>query len=163
MSERPFPDADGSKLQDMYRGKCYAQFKGMNLFGDWYSGTIFKEDDSVTTDDGYIRMLRRTSAILHQELKYISVYELEIDVNSGFGTTTGQGVDPVMMLTYSLNGGNTFETEEFIKLGPLGEYDFKVQKSKLGTARNWVIDFKITDPVNIVVMQSNARISVSSY
>lgn len=163
LSERPFANVDGSRQQDMYRGKCYTQFKGMNLFGDWYSGKIFKEDDTVSTDDGYTRVLHRITPILHQELKYISVYELEIDVNSGFGTTTGQGSDPIMMLRYSLNGGNTFETEEYIKLGALGEYDYKVQKSKLGTSRNWVIDFKITDPVDIIVMQSNARISVSSY
>jgi len=163
VSQRPYPDADGSIVQDLYRGKCYTQFKGMNLFGDWYSGKIFKEDDTASTDDGLIRVLQRITPILHQELKYISVYELEIDVNSGFGTTTGQGVDPIMMLRYSLNGGNTFETEEFIELGSLGEYDFKVQKSKLGTSRNWVIDFKVTDPIDIVVMQSNARISVGSW
>lgn len=163
MSQRPYSDVNGEQQQDVYRGKCYAQFKGLNLFGDWYSGKIFKENSEVSTDDGYSRVLQRISPILHQDLKYISVYELEIDVNSGFGATTGQGVDPIMMLRYSLDGGNTFETEEFIKLGALGQYDFKVQKSKLGTARNWVIDFKVTDPVDITVMQSSARISVGSW
>lgn len=163
MSEKPFAEADGTHSQDVYRGKCYTQFKGLNLFGDWYSGKIFIENDKVKTDDGYARVLQRITPILHQELKFISVYELEIDMNSGFGTTTGQGVDPILMLRYSLDGGNTFETEEFIKMGAIGQYDFKVMKSKLGTARNWVIDFKITDPVDIVVMQSNARISVGNW
>ncbi len=163
MSARPYTDVNGEQQQDVYRGKCYTQFKGLNLFGDWYSGKIFKEDNTLKTDDGNIRVLQRISPILHRELKYISVYELEIDVNSGFGTTTGQGVDPIMMLRYSLNGGNTFETEEYVKLGPLGEYDFKVIKNKLGTARNWVIDFKVTDPTDIVLMQASARISVGSY
>lgn len=162
-SQNPALDVDGSKKQSVYRGKCSAQFKGMTLLGDWYSGKIFKEDSSVTTDDGLIRECRRVSPILNQELKNISVYDLEIDVNSGFGKTTGQGSDPIMMLRYSLNGGNTFETEEFLKLGPLGEYDFKVQKSKLGTSRNWVIEFKVSDPVDIIIMQSSVRAQAGSW
>jgi len=162
-SQKPTLDVDGNKKQSVYRGKCSAQFKGLNLLGDWYSGKIFKEDAKVSTDDGLVRVCHRISPILNQELKYISVYELEIDVNSGFGTTTGQGSDPIMMLRYSMDGGNTFETEEFIELGPLGEYDFKVQKSKLGTSRNWVIDFKISDPIDIIIMQANVRSQAGSW
>ena len=162
-SKRPYPDSDGSKVQSVFRGKCFAQFKGLNLFGDWYSGKIFLEDASVTTDDGNIRLLRRIGPVLHNELKYISVYALEIDMNSGFGTTTGQGSDPVMMFRYSMDGGNTFEPEQYYKLGTLGNYDFKVEIPKLGTARNWVVDFSISDPVDITIMQANMRGSVGSW
>jgi hypothetical protein len=153
-SLRPFPDANGSKDQDMYRGRMHAVFKGMNLFGDWWSGKIFKEDNSVSTDDGNIRLCKRTSSVFHNELKYISVNRLELDVNSGFGNTTGQGVDPVMMFKYSIDGGDTFEGEEMILLGKLGHYDERVQINKLGTARNWVIDFSVSDPVDIIIMQA---------
>ena len=162
-SSIPYPDTDGSYLQSVYRGKCFAQFKGLNLFGDWYSGKIFIEDMSNTTDDDNIRLLRRIGPILHSELKYISVYELEIDMNSGFGTTVDQGSDPTMMFRYSLDGGNTFEPEQLYKLGALGNYDYKVRVPKLGTARNWVIDFSISDPVNIAIMQASMNGSVGSW
>ncbi len=162
-SQRPEPDADGSKIQDMFRGRCHAFFKGINLYGDWYSGKIFKEDSSVSTDDGNIRVLKRTSAVFHNELKYISVYKLEFDMNSGFGNTTGQGNSPIMMLRYSIDGGNTFESEEFINLGSLGEYDYKVSISNLGTARNWVISFSVTDPVDIIVMQAEVHGSFGAW
>lgn len=156
-SQNPAPDADGTKPQDMFRGRCHTFFKGINLYGDWYSGKILKEDSTVSTDDGNIRVLKRISPIFHNELKYISVYDLEFDMNSGFGAETGQGSDPVMIFKYSLDGGNTFEPEEFIKLGPLGEYDYRVRINKIGTARNWVLSFAITDPIDIVVMQAVAH------
>ena len=151
-SQKPGPDADGTKNQDMYRGRNHVSFKGLNLFGDWFSGKIFIEDGK--TDDGNIRVLERTSSVFQQEQKSISVTSLEFDINSGFGTTSGQGVDPIMILKYSIDGGNTFEKEEFISLGDLGHYDERIRIPGLGTARNWVINFKITDPIDIIVMQA---------
>lgn len=162
-SLKPLPEASGEYIQSVFRGKCFTQFKGLNLFGDWYSGKILKEDSSVSTDVGNIRLLRRVSPVLQNELKNISVYGLELDMNSGFGTTTGQGVDPVMMFKYSLDGGNTFESEQLVKLGAKGEYDFRVEIPKLGTAKNWVVDFSISDPIDITVMQANMKGSVGSW
>lgn len=162
-SQKPSSDVNGANAQDMYRGRCFATFKGQNLYGDWWSGRIFKENSSVKTDDGYARLLRRTSSVFHNEQKNISVYSLEFDINSGMGTTTGQGVDPVMMLKYSMDGGNTFEPEEMVLLGKLGQYDTRVVVNNMGTARNWVIDFSVSDPVDVVVMQALARGSFSSW
>lgn len=150
-SIRPGSNVDGSQDLDMYRGRNHVVFKGLNLFGDWHSGKIFIEDNTVSTDDGNIRLLKRTSSVFTNELKNISVYRLEFDMNSGFGNT---GSDPVMMLNYSRDGGNTFDPEELVDLGVLGEYDYRVQTNSLGTARNWVISFSISDPVDIIVMQA---------
>ncbi len=160
-SQRPAPDADGSQIQDMYRARNHVTFKGMNLFGDWYSGKIFKEGGS--TDDGNVRLLKRTSSIFQNELKYISVYKLEFDVNSGFGNATGQGNSPILMFKYSTDGGNTFEDEEFISLGALGKYDERVQINNLGTSRNWVISFSISDPIDIIIMQAVVHGSFGTY
>lgn len=143
--------------QDMYRGRCFTTFKGMNLFGDWYSGQIMKEDYAVTSDLGLTRLLKRTSSVFHNEQKNISVYSLEFDVNSGMGNTSGQGVDPVMMTSYSLDGGNTFEPENLLLLGKLGAYDTRVSINNLGTSRNWVINFSVSDPVNVIITQALAR------
>ncbi len=163
MSEKPSSISDGSKQQDMYRGRFFAFFKGMRLYGDWYSGKIFKEDATVSTDDGQVRLLKRTSPVFHNEQKYISVHNLEFDVNSGFGNTTGQGSSPIMMLNYSLDGGNTFEPEELIDLGALGHYDERVRINGLGTSRNWVISFAISDPVDIIIMQAEVHGSFGAY
>lgn len=155
-SKRPYPDVDGESKQDMFRGKVYTNFKGMNLYGDRYSGTIFKEDyDTYLDGTEAITRLRR-GPVFNKELTYISVYELELDLNSGFGATTGQGTDPILQFRYSMDGGNTFEPEEYIQLGRLGVYDYRVKINKLGTARNWVIEFSMTDPVPVAIMQARA-------
>lgn len=162
-SVRPAYDEDGTKPQDMYRGRCFATFKGMNLFGDWWSGRIFREDNTVSTDGGNIRLLKRTSNVFNNELKNISVYKLEFDVNSGMGATTGQGVDPIMMFQCSQDGGNTFEPEELIKLGALGDYAQSVQINNLGTARNWVLSFAVSDPIDVIIMQAVAHGSLGRW
>lgn len=149
-SQRPYPDNDGEKPDDMYRGRLHTNFKGKNLYGDWFSGKILKEDTSVSTDDGLPRKLIRRSPVYNQELKNISVYQLEVDVNTGYGS------DPTMMVSWSLDGGNTFESEQTIELGALGEYNYRGQINKLGTARNWVIELKVTDPIDLIVMQARA-------
>lgn len=154
LSTRPFPDADGSYPQDIYRARNYAEFKGLNLYGDWWSGKIFIEDSSVTTDDGYVRILERISPIFHNELKNISVYGLEFDISSGRGNTTGQGSIPIMTVSYSKDGGNTFESEDWLELGSLGNYDYRVKTNSLGTARNWIIKFTVSDPIDIAITQA---------
>jgi len=153
-SQKPSSDVNGEQPQDMYRGRCFATFKGMNLFGDWHSGKIFKEDITVSTDAGLPRKLRRVSSIFHAEQKYISVYALEFDINSGMGAGT-------MMVSYSIDGGNTFEPESFLEMD--GEYDQRVSTNNIGTARNWVIDFSVLYPVDVVVMQALARGSYGSW
>jgi hypothetical protein len=162
-SIRVSPDADGTQVQDMYRGRCFATFKGIDLYGDWWSGKIFKEDNTVSTDDGNIRLLKRTSSVFTQELKYISVYQLEFDINQGFGAAIGQGNDPIMIYKQSIDGGNTFEPEEFINMGTLGDYSLPIRINNLGTARNWVISIEISDPVDIIVMQAVAHGATGSW
>lgn len=162
-SKRPSANADGSTDQDMYRGRNHVEFKGLSLYGDWYSGKIFKSDTSVKTDDGNVRMLKRSSPVFHSERKYISVYNIELDINAGFGTTSGQGVSPMMMFKCSLDGGNTFEKEEFIDLGALGHYDERVRINNLGTARDWVMSIEISDPVDIIIMQAEVHGAYGSH
>ncbi len=164
MSTKPYSNDNGSTSQDMYRGRLHTYFKGMNLYGDWYSGKIFKEDSSVSTDDGLIRLLKRISSVFHSERKYISVYSLEFDLNAGTNVpATGQGSAPVMMLQYSKDGGNTFDPEEFLELGAVGEYDFTVQTNNLGTARDWVVSMSISDPIDIILMQAEVHGAYGSW
>lgn len=151
-SIRPFADSDGTYPNDIYRARNHVRFRGKNLFGDWWSGKIFIE--SGYTDDGYNRILRRTSPIFHNELKNVSVYGLEFDMNSG---SADVNTSPVLILKYSKDGGNTYEAEELISLGTTGEYEYRIKTNSLGTARNWTIDFSVADPVDVIVTQAVAN------
>ena len=162
-SLRPYPDADGQYVNDVFRGRMHVNFMGMNLFGDWYSGKIFKEDDTVSTDDGNIRTLFRITPIFHQELKNIAVNSLEFDINAGCGLATGQGSAPIMMFQCSQDGGNTYEREEFIDLGAVGIYNNRVRINNLGTARNWTMQFSVSDPIDVIIMQAEAHGSIGVY
>lgn len=162
-SIRPFPDEDGTYPQDMYRARSLVTFKGLTLSSDWWSSSILIEDRNATTDVGKLIKYERTSAIYFNELNYISVYRLEFDLNTGYGTATGQGVTPTIMVSYSKDSGNTFEQEEMMQVGATGQYDYRAVTNKLGTARNWIIRFTMTDPVPTIVMQAVAHGNYGSY
>jgi hypothetical protein len=160
-SLRPFPTVDGVSPQTRFRGKCYAAFDGLNLFGDWYSGKIFREEYDTHTEAGLAITRQRRSTVYYEDYNYISVHSLEFDVNTGFGTLSGQGENPHLMIKFSRNGGNTFCQERYLALGKQGQYDKRCKLNKLGTARNWVLDASLTDPVPCAVLGVSARGIVS--
>jgi len=160
-SIRPYPDNDGTKPLSLYRGRNHVNFRGKNYFGDWYSGKIFLESTEVKTDDSNMRPLIRISPVLSSELKYISIYGLELDVNAGVGDNDTE--NPVMMFQCSIDGGNTFESEELVYLGTQGETDYRVKLNGLGTSRNWALKFSVTDPVDVIVMQAVVNGAYGAY
>lgn len=153
-SRKPFPEVDGETEQGMFRGSYYTNFKGLNLFTDRYSGNILIEDENTFTEDGEIITREITIPTVTQEYMYISIADLELDINSGYGATTGQGTNPILMFKTSKDGGKTFGKERFIFLGPLGEYRHRVKINGLGSARHWTMNFKLTDPIDVAIFSA---------
>ena len=76
---------------------------------------------------------------------FISSFELDVEV--GLGATTGQGVDPQVMMRYSGDGGKTWSSEEYRSAGPLGEYSTRVRWNRCGMARRKVFEVAVSDPI----------------
>ncbi len=154
-SLQPFQDSDGSDVYREFRCKYYVNFNGKNLFFDMYSGKIFLESYSVATEDGLTIKRQRVSQVFSQEEAYTGASTLQIDCNVGeAATNTGQGVDPVLMLEISRDGGRTFGAARNINLGALGKYVSRAKINKLGTARNWVLRLTLTDPIDLMIQSA---------
>ena len=52
---------------------------------------------------------------------------LELIMESGTGTITGQGENPRVMIEPSYDGGRTFESGSWARIGRLGEHILKVE------------------------------------
>ena len=135
----------------------------MNLFFDKYSGQVFKEDYTNSTENGTLIRRRRTSQTYSQEYQNISVTSLELDCNTGYGVTTGQGSNPVLMLEISRDGGYTYGQPRLIFLGAIGIHKFRARLHKLGIARNWVFRLTLTDPIDLMIQNCIAHGSVGAF
>jgi hypothetical protein len=103
----------------------------------------------LTTDHFTMPMIPR---IVDHENKLHSYYNLVLEMEPGIGLISGQGSDPVVMLSLSRDGGHTWEQQDDGRIGALGVYDEPIRWDMLGQARSLVLDFQVTDPVNAVII-----------
>lgn len=103
---------------------------GTHLVGDRTTGTIWKMDNTFTTEmDGTsIRRLRRAPA-LTDELKRHPFDRLQLLMDTG---VAGQNVTPLATMRMSSDGGRTFGNELTASFGRIGEYGQGVYWNRLG-------------------------------
>jgi hypothetical protein len=77
---------------------------------------------------------------------------LQVDMETGVGTATGQGSDPLLMLRYSSDGGHTWSNEKTASAGKIGEYGARARFNRLGSGRNRVWELSFTDPCKFAVL-----------
>lgn len=122
-------------------------------------GVLYRADKSLPLDADarVIRRLRRAPAIVVENQRvFYSSMELLMDV--GLGTQTGQGFDPQVMLRWSNNGGKTWSDEYMRGAGKAGEYGKRVKWNRLGAARKRVFEVSVTDPIPWRIMAAYLEI-----
>jgi hypothetical protein len=149
-------DTDGNR----FWGQKFAKFIDKLLVADRRNGNIYSLDTSVHTDDGSTIPMEVTSKHLWMDDQYVTVNSVQIDMEQGVGTATGQGADPVINLLVSKDGGNSFTSVGFESIGKVGEYTERVKWDSLGTAFDWVFRLRIADPVKRVITGASAEITV---
>lgn len=99
------------------------------------------------TDWGSVLRTECTSASIARENEMIPHDRLELVFETGVGTSSGAGADPRIMLQYSDDGGRTWSSEKWSSLGARGEFRTRARWARLGSARDRVYRYSITDPV----------------
>jgi hypothetical protein len=153
----PYNDVNGDQVIREFRGRTHTTFNGKNLYGDLYSGKIFVEDYSTFTENSQSIIRTRISQTFNEEYKNISVYHLEIDGTPGYGTTSGQGVNPILNIQYSNDGGYNYKAPRPMFLGPLGNHVNRIRLNKLGTERNWTLKITWSDPIDFALLNAYAQ------
>lgn len=127
---------------------CY----GKNYVFDADTGSCFELKSGLFADDGDTIRRERITAVLHGGVfgapgKRIFYGMLELICEIGVGLATGQGVNPLVMMSYSDDGGKTWSAELDGEMGEMGDYHYTVRWHGLGSAYKRVFRFAITDPV----------------
>lgn len=157
--ERESWDLNNANL-GKWRGNCAVEAFGKVLIGDAYSGQVGFLDATTFTEFGNTMQAVMTSPPLHDDRKRLFVSELELEVESGVGLNSGQGITPQIMMDYSKDGGRTFvNLQRYTTLGAIGAFLSRIRWLRLGWARQWVFRVIISDPVKRVVLGAHAKVS----
>lgn len=135
-----------------HRAENHAFLNGVHYVGDYENGNIYELTDDERTDNGAaLRWTRRFPHISNQG-EGIPHVALQVDMEVGVGTATGQGQDPQVMLRYSNDGGKTWSSERWASAGKIGEYKKRVKWYRLGWSRDRVYEISGSDPVKTTLI-----------
>ena len=97
----------------------------------------------------------RQSAHLSTDQLWQFFGNFQLDIQAGVGLTTGQGSDPVAMLSWSDDGGHTWSQERWLTFGKIGEYKKRAMlRGSIGRSRDRVWRVVISDPVPVRILQA---------
>lgn len=144
--ERSYLGADGEEPHRAWVGTVAF---GEVVVGDREDGRLYTYELDYYTDDGDpIRRMRQTPHI-NQGEKRIRYGSFELQTEPGVGLETGQGSDPIAVLSWSDDGGHTFSNEHEASLGAVGKYEGRTIWRRLGVGRDRVFRVATSEPVAV--------------
>jgi hypothetical protein len=156
-----------AERQDTNGNRHWAQkfetFLSRQLVSDYRNGNIYEIDSSVFDDNGSQIPMEIWSKHIWQDDKYLTIPQIQVDIESGVGLTMGQGSNPQIMLEVSKDGGQTFTAVAWASMGAIGAYTQRVIWRRLGRARDWVLKLRVTDPVRRIITGCSAEIIGGSF
>lgn len=137
-----------------WRVSCVIDAFGFQIVGDSVSGKIGILDPDTHEEWGEPQCVTWTYQPVYAERLVASHRRLEIGVSAGQGAVVGQGVDPLLTLKVSDNGGQTYRSKPVRSLGKLGEYQKRTTYDNLGESRARVYSCEVSDPVRLFVVDT---------
>ena len=124
---------------------CYAYFDGKHLVGSSGSSAIYKLDTEIFTDAG--QPIRRVvqSREFRNGGERLSFPDLQFVFNHGLGTGSSTITNDAM-LSWSKDGGNTFNCQRRSSMGDFGQYGYRTIFKKLGSDYQRIYQLETTNP-----------------
>lgn len=136
---------------ERHRAQYAAFFLNQTIVSDYENGKLYRIAPDVYADNGMpIRRLLVSKHLCNEGLP-LTIDELRLFFETGVGLTSGQGVDPQLMLRYSKDGGKTWSPERWADLGAIGDY-VRVVFREFGQAEDFVFEIAVTDPVKFALV-----------
>jgi hypothetical protein len=130
----------------------YAFAYGLHLTGDYTNGNIYLQSSIVYSDNGNAIKRTRISPHISDNMVRISFKSFQLDMEPGQGLDgSSQGSNPLAMLSWSDDGGNSYSDEMTASLGKDGVTQARCLFRRLGYSRNRVFKVSISDPVPVKI------------
>ena len=132
-----------------YRGLFAVTTVERIFMSDAFTGIIYEVLNSSYVEGSDPLIFELTSIHLLKEGDMLTIHNLQVDCETGLGAP---GDNPQAIIQISKDGGHTWSSEAWVTMvGPTGDYKRRVQRRRIGAARDIAIRFRITDPVKRVV------------
>lgn len=155
--ERESRDSEGRSL-GRWRVGSYAQAYNLHIAGDCLTNRLYQMDLDTGTENGVAIRRIAVSPPLHAQGDRMFMARLEIEADCGVGLTSGQGVNPQLMLDWSDDGGRTWSNEHWSTLGRMGKYLRRCRWHRLGRFRERYLRITASDPVPIHILGAQAEL-----
>lgn len=136
---------------------------GKTIVGDSQTGNLYYFDADTFTEGDDPLIWGVDTAYLHATGSNGGIVDaLYLDMATGVGATvaTDQGFDPLVMLSWSVDGGKTFKGHRQLKLGKRGDGSVRLKTYRLGRFGDKGIMFRIrvSDPVIRALLSIGANV-----
>jgi len=145
-----------------WRGNCAEYFDKKTIVGDYQNGKLYELDFETFMDNSQPIVRIRTPQTIKQNGKNIFINSLEIFFEPGVGLVTGQGSDPMAMLTYSHDDGQTWSNEIWRSVGKIGKREWRAIWNRLGGSTKWTPRLTVSDPVKWVITGANLEAEIGT-
>lgn len=135
---------------------------GEHLVGSLSDGTIYRMaiDLPNGVDGAGLRRMRCAPHITADGDRVVHS-RFALDLEAGLGLVTGQGSDPTVMLRWSNDGGQSWGNVHLMSAGAIGAYRTRVERYRLGMARDRVYEITMSDPIPWRIMGAHLDVTRS--
>ena len=142
--------------------QCFESFNGKVVIGSGQDASLHVLDDSSETESGNPYLFLAQSAPLHAFPKSLIIDQLDVDIIPGVGITGSneEAANPLLMLDWSDDGGNTLVGCRTASLGQVGERFAVASFYQLGATRRAGRTFRLSSssPVMRGILNAEARV-----
>lgn len=155
--ERQSRNAQG--IQTKWRVASIIEAYGKTLVGDVLGPNIGEIDTSARNEYGTLIDRDVSTGPLQNNGLNFFISLLEVTTQSGVGNTVDPGSDPLITMSMSIDGGNTFGNELSRSLGKIGEYNQRQIWRRLGRVPRFAMfNFSVSDEVTPIIIKLEAEI-----
>jgi hypothetical protein len=140
-------------------GNLSTYWQGMSIISDYQQNILYTVSDTAYTDNGLPIVREVVTRHTLSNFNRFRVDSLYLDMDTGVGTQTGQGVNPQVMLQYSKDNGRTWNAERWSSLGQVGQYLNRVLWRRFGSTRDATFRIRMSDPVKFVITEGALKLS----
>lgn len=134
-------------------------FNNLTLVNGVEPGKIYSLDLNTHTEDDKLIITEITTPLVLKSYNQFTVSNLILLMRGGVGTTKyNEGSIPKIMLSYSTDGGMTWQERPAALIGETGQWKRQINWTNLGIAREFIFKFKISDPVKRAIAGCYAQI-----
>lgn len=131
-----------------------------NIVGSINDSRFYELSLSSYADGDFPLIRKRRTQLIHVDNYLVDYHELIIDFQPGVGTASGQGKNPVCFMRYSNDAGHTWSSVLQAPIGRQGESQRRARFTQLGSGRNRIFEFWVSDPVQVVIIAGYASLTV---